>query len=177
ADDTLVLVTADHAHTMSFVGYPVRGNPILGLVREQQPDGSVAVATDDNGLPYTTLVYANGPGYAGSEGRPDLTAVDTADPDYLQEAIVPLGAESHGGDDVGIWARGPGSGAVRGSVEQNAIFHLLLQASPRLRRAMCERDYCDANGIPVMLPDPRAFRTVSPAPATRWPPAAAPAPR
>src|SRR5690606_30927006 len=157
ADDTLVLVTADHAHTMSFVGYPVRGNPILGLVREQQPDGSVAVATDDDGLPYTTLVYANGPGYVGGEGGPDLATVDTAAPDYLQPAIVPLGAASHGGDDVGIWARGPGAGAVRGSVEQNAIFHFLLQANPRLREGLCNAGYCDGNGVPVELPDPDAF--------------------
>jgi alkaline phosphatase len=167
ADDTLVLVTADHAHTLSFVGYPVRGNPILGLVREEDGDGHVAPALDANGLPYTTLVYANGPGYAGANGRPDLSAVDTADPDYLQETIVPLSAESHGGDDVGIWARGPGAAAVRGSVEQNAIFHFLLQASPRLRDAMCDAGYCDANGVPALLPDPDTVRTASPAPATR----------
>lgn len=167
ADDTLVLVTADHAHTMSFVGYPVRGNPILGLVREEDDEGNVAPARDANGLPFTTLVYANGPGYAGANGRPDLSTVDTADPDYLQEALVPRSAESHGGDDVGIWARGPGAGAVRGSVEQNAIFHLLLQASPRLRNALCEAGYCNADGVPVELPDPDAIRTASPAPATR----------
>jgi len=157
ADDTLVLVTADHAHTMSFVGYPVRGNPILGKVMEEGSDGTPEPALDENGLPYTTLVYANGPGYVGEEGRPDLAAVDTGAPDYLQEAIVPLGAESHGGDDVGIWARGPGASAVRGSVEQNTIFHFLLQASPRLRRAMCDKGYCDPNGVPVELPDPDAF--------------------
>jgi len=167
ADDTLVLVTADHAHTMSFVGYPVRGNPILGKVMEEGRDGAPEPALDENGLPYTTLVYANGPGYVGAEGRPDLAAVDTAEPDYRQEAIVPLGAESHGGDDVGIWARGPDAAAVRGSVEQNAIFHFLLQASPRLRKAMCDNGYCDANGIPTGLPDPAAFRAASPAPATR----------
>ena len=83
--------------------------------------------------------------------------MDTTDPDYKQEAIVPLSAESHGGDDVGIWALGPGAGAVRGSVEQNTIFHFLLQATPRLRQAMCDAGYCDANGVPVELPDPAAF--------------------
>lgn len=30
-DDTLIVVTSDHAHTMSMSGYPDRGNPIVGL--------------------------------------------------------------------------------------------------------------------------------------------------
>jgi alkaline phosphatase len=174
AGDTLILVTADHSHTLSFTGYPVRGNPILGKVR-----ASGGYARDALGLPYTTLVYANGPGYVGAsaqqpegpkhflhpgtgyrpaeKGRPDLTRVDTEDPDYLQEAIAPLANESHGGDDVGIWARGPGSAAVRGSVEQNAVFHFMLQATPRLRAALCAKGDCDGNGVPVGLPPPDDF--------------------
>lgn len=50
-DDTLIVVTSDHAHTMTMAGYPVRGENILGSPR------SVA---DDNKT-YTTLSYANGP--------------------------------------------------------------------------------------------------------------------
>lgn len=29
--DTLIIVTSDHAHTMSISGYPDRGNSIIGL--------------------------------------------------------------------------------------------------------------------------------------------------
>ena len=151
-EDTLILVTADHAHTMSFVGYPGRGNPILGTVAKADRHGNVEQATDRDGLPYTTLVYANGPGYAGGNGRPDLSQVDTTGPDYLQEATVPMGSETHGGDDVGIWAIGPGSHAVRGSVEQNTIYHFMLQSTPYLREAFCASGGCNADGVPVELP-------------------------
>lgn len=153
-EDTLILVTADHGHTMGFVGYPGRGNPILGTVARVDRHGKVEQATDRDGLPYTTLVYANGPGYVGDDGRPDLARVDTTGPDYLQEATVPLGSETHGGDDVGIWAIGPGSHAVRGSVEQNAIYHFMLQSTPRLREAFCATGGCNADGVPVELPRP-----------------------
>jgi alkaline phosphatase len=171
ADDTLILVTADHAHSLSFAGYPVRGNPILGKVVERRKDGGTRLALDEDGLPYTTLSYANGPGRPkGGAQRADLSGIDTADPDFLQQATVALGAESHGGEDVGVWARGPGAGAVRGSVEQNTLFHFFVQATPALRGALCAKGYCDASGVPAELPDPAAFapaglRTASPAPA------------
>jgi alkaline phosphatase len=41
---------------------------------------------------------------------------------------VPLGSETHGGEDVAIFARGPGSHWVRGSMEQNWIFHVMRRA-------------------------------------------------
>jgi len=180
ADDTLILVTADHSHTLNFVGYPTRGNPILGKVRGSSGEGGEPgeYARDATGLAYTTLSYANGPGYVGasdsqpagpkhyphaargykpSAGRPNLEAVDTAAPDYMQEALLPTAAETHGGDDVGIWARGPGSTAVRGNVEENTVYHFMLQAMPALREALCKRDDCDANGVPVKLPDAAEF--------------------
>ena len=68
---TTISVTADHAHTMTFSGYPVRGNPILGLVRggSDFEGASDALALDQLGLPYTTIGYANGPGYQGATDR------------------------------------------------------------------------------------------------------------
>ena len=183
ADDTLILVTADHSHTMTFAGYPLRGNAILGKVKGSSGEsGSHGIhATDATSLPYTTLGYANGPGHVGAtdqqpegpktflhevsgyqkakDGRPNLADVDTEHPDYMQESIVPLSNETHGGDDVGIWARGPGAEAVRGSLEQNTIFHILLQATPTLRERLCAAKLCNADGVPVTLPKPEDFRT------------------
>ena len=91
-------------------------------------DGApLAPSKDANGLPFTTLGYANGPGHRAL-GRPDLTRVDTAGLDFLQEAAVPLGSETHGGEDVAIYARGPKAHLVRGSMEQNWIFHVMRDA-------------------------------------------------
>ncbi len=179
--DTLIIVTADHSHTLNFVGYPARGNPILGKVKDKGGEdgtGALDLALDGLGQPYTTLSYANGPGYTGAsnqqpagpkryphnpssfevaKGRPDLTHVDTEHVDYMQEALVPARSESHGGEDVGIWARGPGSKAIRGTLEQNAIYHLIVQATPRLRERLCAAGTCDAQGVPVELPQPKQF--------------------
>ena len=181
AEDTLIIVTADHSHTLNFVGYPARGNAILGKVKDKGGEdgmGALDLARDGMGMPYTTLSYANGPGYTGASnqqpagpkrfphgpssfeaanGRPDLTHVDTEHPDYMQEALVPSKSESHGGEDVGIWARGPGSKAVRGTMEQNTIYHLIVQSTPRLRQRLCELGTCDAHGVPVELPQPVKF--------------------
>lgn len=178
--ETLIIVTADHSHSLNFVGYPVRGNPILGKVRGLggEEGDRTQYARDQLGLPYTTLNYANGPGYPGasnaqpqgskhhphqpanvhpSAGRPDLTHVDTQAPDYLQESMVPLKAETHGGDDVGIWATGPGSAAFHGTLEQNTLYHLIVQATPKLRQRLCTAGTCDAAGVPVELPVAKAF--------------------
>jgi alkaline phosphatase len=123
SDDTLIIVTADHSHTFTIAGYPDRGNDILGKV---VTDG--ALALDSNGKPYTTVGYVNGPGYRGPTVRLDLTLINTADPNFLQEAAVPLSSETHAAEDVAIYARGPGAHAFQGTVEQNVIFHVMAQS-------------------------------------------------
>jgi alkaline phosphatase len=129
-DETLIIVTADHSHVLTMSGYPTRGNPILGLVvgndgRTGLPETSPDKAAD--GKPYTTLGYMNGPG-APKEARADLTGVDTAAPDFLQQALVPMSSETHGGEDVAIYARGPHAHLVGGTMEQNAIFWVMMRA-------------------------------------------------
>jgi alkaline phosphatase len=127
--DTLIIVTADHSHVFTIAGYPHRGNNILGIVNDvPNVDGTpVTPSVDTNGMVYTTLGYANGPGYRGPVAR-NLTGVDTTALNFLQEATVPLGSETHAGEDVAVWARGPRAHLVRGSMEQNWIFHVLRDA-------------------------------------------------
>lgn len=143
-DDTLIVVTGDHSHVFTLAGYPSRGNPILG---KAAVDG--VELTDSLGLPYTTLGYANGPGftgngtrrefnpategtvaadYIGTAARPDLSGIDTTDPNYLQEAAVPMGSETHAGEDVAIYAVGPKAYLFQGTQEQNYIYHVMADA-------------------------------------------------
>lgn len=135
-DNTLIIVSADHSHTFTIAGYPQRGNNILGKVIEP---GAASYTKASDGAPYTTLSYANGLGYhtgvAGDDvfatpvqiGRfADMTNVDTTDPNFHQEATVPLaGSETHAGEDVAIYATGPGAYLFKGVVEQNVIFHVM----------------------------------------------------
>lgn len=141
ADDTLIIVTADHSHVMTMAGYPARGNPILGKVAGKS--NSPVLAAD--GQPYTTLSYANGPAFstpppdgdasAGHTGRPLTDSVDTTAPRYHQEALVPLESETHGGEDVGIYASGPGAHLISGVIEQHVIFHAIEHAADLHGRA------------------------------------------
>ena len=53
----------------------------------------------------------------------------TDDPDFKQDAAVPLGSETHGGDDVAIHARGPLAHLLTGVHEQHYIGHVAMYAS------------------------------------------------
>ena len=117
SEDTLIVVTADHSHTLTISGYPPRGNPILGKVPENPLFAGMEVP------PYTTLGYANGPGYQKS--FPDLSDVDTQAPDYRQIAGVPLLIETHAGEDVAAFATGVGADQVHGVMEQNKLFDVM----------------------------------------------------
>ncbi len=127
-NETLIIVTADHSHTFTMAGYPIRGNNILGLVREVGRGGLIEekAAGDKNKMPYTTLGYANGTGYV--DMRPELSQATVTNPDYKQEAAIPLSSETHGGEDVAIFATGAGSYLVHGVMEENWIFYVMKEA-------------------------------------------------
>lgn len=139
-EETLILVTADHGHVFTIAGYPKRGNPILGKVVSV---GATEPAKANDGMPYTTLGYTNGLGFrdlgdetdadasysaAADNGRYDLTAIDTTTPGFHQEAVIPLGSETHSGEDIALHAKGPSAQMAQGVVEQNMIFHIINNA-------------------------------------------------
>ena len=146
-EETLIVVTADHSHVFTIAGYPKRGNPILGkVVAVGQTEPSLAA--DD--MPYTTVGYTNGLGYRdlGDEtnadasylaapvtGRVDLTNVDTTTPGFHQESLVPLSSETHAGEDVGVYAMGPGAHLVTGTNEQSFLFHVMDFAADLVKTA------------------------------------------
>jgi len=137
--ETLIVVTADHSHTLTIGGYPKRGNPILGKV---VPPGETEPVLAKDGAPYTTISFANGTGYhvdvAGDDvyehdvhnGRiEDMSTVDTTDPDFHQEVLVPLsGGETHAGEDVAIYAGGPNAHLFHGVQEQSYIYYVMEDA-------------------------------------------------
>ena len=125
SEETLIMVTADHSHVFTMAGYPVRGNPILGLVKSIDqttglPSDSYEKALD--GKPYTTLGYHNGPHLrvASADNRP-LTNEDVQDRNYRQQTAIPMNTETHAGEDVALFGHGPGSENIRGVMEQNKI--------------------------------------------------------
>mgnify|MGYP001826015274 FL=1 len=138
--ETLIIVTADHSHVFTIAGYPKRGNPILGKVVSV---GQSEPALASDGLPYTTLGYTNGRGFmdlgdetdadasygeAINAGRQDLTTVETESTGFHQETLVPLGSETHAGEDIAIYGMGQGASLVGGTNEQNVIFHVINQS-------------------------------------------------
>ena len=146
--NTLVIVTADHSHVFTIAGYPKRGNPILGkVVSVGQTEPKLAA----DGMPYTTLGYANGKGFQdlGAEtnadaayaqannagSRNDISNVSTESSGFHQEAMVPLGSETHAGEDVTIYGKGVGAHLVSGTNEQSVIFHMINKAARLAQKA------------------------------------------
>jgi alkaline phosphatase len=123
-ENTLIVVTADHDHTMVLNGYPKRGSKVLDIVHDY---ATGEPKKDADGKTFTALVFGNG------KVRPDLRAdVDSAAAQadgYLQEAGVRTLYESHGGGDVKLYAVGAGSAPFKGTMENTQVFHLMKAAA------------------------------------------------
>jgi alkaline phosphatase len=121
--NTLIVVTADHDHTLAFNGYGKKGNPILDINRgykDNQP------SKDADGNTYTTLVFGNGPNRPNT--RVNLDSATVLADNYLQETGVRLASETHGGGDVKLLATGAGAKTFKGTLDNTKVFSLLKSA-------------------------------------------------
>ena len=136
--NTLIVVTADHDHTMVMNGYAALtgkttdSNPgILGLMRSYTDPATPAL--DADGKPFTTLVFGNGENrVSGSRGlMATLTDAAVFDKNYHQEAAVPMptGSETHGGADVFLGAMGMGADTFHGLLDNTRVFSLVKAAA------------------------------------------------
>lgn len=130
--NTLIVVTADHDHTLVLNGYAQRTGPttasnpgVLGLVKNFVTG---ALNTDTGGNPFTVIGFGNGENRPAA--RTALTDAQVFDKDYHQEAVIPMpvGGETHGGTDVFIGAIGKGAENFTGIIENIQVFSLVRKA-------------------------------------------------
>lgn len=135
--NTLIVVTADHDHTLVLNGYAKRtgktaaGSPgVLGLLKNVI-DGSTA--KDLDGAPFSIIGFGNGEN-RNQASRASLAALDdgTVGADtYHQEAVIraAAGSETHGGTDVFLGAIGKGAENFLGTIDNTKVFSLVRTAS------------------------------------------------
>jgi alkaline phosphatase len=134
--NTLIVVTADHDHTLVLNGYAARtgktsvNNPgVLGLLRNYA-DGSIAKDTD--GMPFTIIGFGNGENRVAGDRKnfPALTDSQVFADTYHQEAVIPVatGSETHGGTNVFLGAMGKNADSFAGVMDNTKVFTLIRSA-------------------------------------------------
>ena len=83
----------------------------------------------DSNTTFTSLLYGNGPGGIRQIRSLNLTNEETGQNNYTQESAVYMRSETHGGEDVAIYASGPMGHLFEGTVEQSFIPHAMAYAA------------------------------------------------
>jgi alkaline phosphatase len=135
--NTLIVVTADHDHTLVLNGYAKRtgktaaGNAgVLGVVKNYV----TGVADKDlDGAPYSIIGFGNGENRVQASRASQASMDDsiTSASTYHQEAVVRMGvgAETHGGTDVFLGAIGMGADTFSGTIDNTRVFGLVKNAA------------------------------------------------
>lgn len=133
--NTLIVVTADHDHTLVLNGYAQRTgkttatNPgVLGLVKNYVTG---LFDLDADGTPYSIMGFGNGENRNATRAGLALTEATTSADLYHQEAVIQTaaGSETHGGTDVFLGAIGMGSSNFFGSMDNTKVFQLVKTAA------------------------------------------------
>jgi alkaline phosphatase len=135
--NTLIVVTADHDHTLVLNGYAKRTgkstatNPgVLGLLYNYN-DG--LLAKDKDGKPFSIIGFGNGENrlVGNRSSMVDLTDDMVFAATYHQEAAIRVaaGSETHGGTDVFLAATGLGATSFKGTLDNSQVFALVKTAA------------------------------------------------
>ncbi|KZC05781.1 Alkaline phosphatase, tissue-nonspecific isozyme [Dufourea novaeangliae] len=108
-DDTLVIVTSDHTHSMNFNGYSDRGSNILGTL-SRGPNNAAYVVKDNSSV------------------RSDPSEQNTTEFTYSQQAAIVSDEAYHGGGDVAVYAIGPMSHLFHSVHEQSYVAQVIAYA-------------------------------------------------
>ncbi|XP_060521962.1 alkaline phosphatase-like [Cylas formicarius] len=124
-EETLIIVTSDHSHSMVITGYPDREAGVLSYTNS---------AMDNR--PFTSLIYGTGGpnNYQftvenNTAVRQDPSHNNTADFDYSQQALVYTDEVTHAGTDVLVYANGPMAHLFNSLHEQNYVAYAIAYAT------------------------------------------------
>lgn len=70
----------------------------------------------------------------------------------MQQAAVPLDAETHGGEDVAIYAKGPMAHLFHGVKEQNYVAHVMAYAACLEPYTNCPHPHTHSSSWGVNMP-------------------------
>lgn len=133
--NTLIVVTADHDHTLVLNGYAQRTgkttatNPgVLGLVKNYVTG---LFDLDADSTPYSIIGFGNGENRNATRAGLTITEATTSADLYHQEAVIQtnVGSETHGGTDVFLGAMGMGASNFYGSIDNTKVFQLVKTAA------------------------------------------------
>lgn len=103
AEETLIIVTADHSHSLVFTGTLGRDQSVLDVAQPSKMDG----------VGYTALLYGTGgpnnyqfKAVNNTVVRPDPYNEDTRSFQYSQQAVVLNDEVKHSGTDVIVYSQG-----------------------------------------------------------------------
>ncbi len=122
-------VTATDALGLPYTTLGYHNGPGYTGATTQQPEGPKQIVPTVRQPGGPMLI---GPGtvvFQGiQKGRPDLSNLDTSAPSYLQESAVPMDSETHSGEDVPVYAGGPGAQRFHGVQEQSYFHDAMVEA-------------------------------------------------
>ncbi|MDD4869896.1 MAG: alkaline phosphatase [Kiritimatiellae bacterium] len=135
-NETLIIVTADHSHSLTFVGYGGMPTKIGGSALDEHGKPQ----KDRLGNPFDFLVYGGSSLLRGSNASSvKTTAKEPFDYDAMTmttnvigkvfEGAVLTGGSTHGAEDVPVYATGANANLVHGAIENTHIFEIMMEAA------------------------------------------------